>query len=87
MKLYDNCANVQAKLQQEFCNNYFYHGFRFTPQEFNLDLYLKPFIPNYIAASGDVDVMIKVNINDKTNSAIALPSLIVFSIMMFRLTT
>jgi len=49
------------------CNKYFViflsDGFSFTPQEFNLDLYLRPFIPNYLPASGDVDIMIKVSIS------------------------
>ena len=38
----------------------FQHIRRYTPQNIELDLKLKPFIPDYIPAIGDIDAFIKV---------------------------
>ena len=38
----------------------FQHIRRYTPQNIELDLKLKPFIPEYIPAIGDIDAFIKV---------------------------
>ena len=34
--------------------------FRYTPQSIELDYKLKPFIPDYIPAVGDIDAFLKV---------------------------
>ena len=38
----------------------FQHIRRYTPQNIELDLKLRPFIPDYIPAIGDIDAFIKV---------------------------
>lgn len=41
----------------------FQHIKRYTPQNMELDLKLRPFIPDYIPAIGDIDAFIKVCIH------------------------
>ena len=38
----------------------FCHLFRYTPQTVELEHHLKPFIPDFIPAVGDIDAFIKV---------------------------
>jgi hypothetical protein len=38
----------------------FTHISRFSPQEFDLETELKPFVPDYMPAIGDIDAFIKV---------------------------
>ena len=38
----------------------FQHISRYTPQEFDLETELKPFLPDYMPAIGDIDAFIKV---------------------------
>ena len=48
----------------------FQHIRRYTPQNIELDLKLKPFIPEYIPAIGDIDAFIKVRMYVQCNSCV-----------------
>ena len=53
-----------------------YYSHRYKPTMLELDAKLKPFIPEYIPAVGEVDAFLKMERPDKTKEDLGLKSLV-----------
>lgn len=66
-RVYDPTEFEHLQVSSEL-KELFQHITRYTPQTIDLETKLKPFIPEYIPAIGDIDAFLKVSLQDQTMS-------------------
>lgn len=71
MKLYDPEDYAHLNVSQEINDLFQYIG-RFTPNNIDLDTKLRPFVPDYLPAIGDIDPFLKVPRPDEKSDGLGL---------------
>ena len=61
IRVYDPAEFQHLQVSSEL-KELFQHITRYTPQTIDLETRLKPFIPEYIPAIGDIDAFLKVHV-------------------------